>query len=89
MNRLRDPADPESDTPEERGATREKCPNMDGCIIFPLLRRAGALQVWQDRYRSGVFSACERYKLACLGRPVAPDLMPNGVRLGELKKAGP
>lgn len=74
---------------DELGTSREKCPNMDGCIIFPLLSRAGALKVWQDRYCSGVFSACERYKLGRLGRTVAPDLLPNGVRLGDRKKDEP
>ncbi len=63
-----------------------KCPNMQSCTIFPLLSVSGTLKTWQDRYCSGAFDTCERYKKAEKGLSVAPDLMPNGVRLGDRSK---
>jgi hypothetical protein len=65
---------------------QEKCPNMSGCTMFPLLSLAGTLKTWQIRYCSGEFENCERYKRTLKGLPVAPDLMPNGVTLGNRKK---
>lgn len=62
------------------------CPNMETCQMFPLLSMAGTLKSWQERYCSGDFTECERYKLTLKGRPVAPDLLPNGVRLADRKK---
>lgn len=65
---------------------QKKCPNMGGCTMFPLLSLAGTLKTWQIRYCSGEFETCERYKRSQRGLPVAPDLMPNGVTLGNRKK---
>lgn len=65
---------------------QNKCPNMSACSMFPLLSLAGTLKTWQVRYCSGEFETCERYKRTLRGLPVAPDLMPNGVTLGNRKK---
>jgi hypothetical protein len=67
----------------------DPCPNMDGCTMFPLLSLSGTLKTWQTRYCSGDYTVCERYKRTTKGQPVAPDLMPNGVRLGDRKKNSP
>jgi len=65
----------------------ENCPNMNGCAMYPLLNLAGTLKTWQIRYCGGDYKACERYKRTELGISVPPDLMPNGVRLGDRKKS--
>jgi hypothetical protein len=65
----------------------KQCPNMSGCAMFPLLSLAGTLKTWQIRYCSGEYETCERFKRTQKGLPVAPDLMPNGVTLGERKKS--
>lgn len=74
---------------DETTPAKAQCPNMAGCTMFPLLSMSGTLKTWQARYCSGEFTTCERYKLTQLGKPVAPDLMPNGVRLGDRKKNTP
>lgn len=69
-----------------RKMAQKKCPNMGGCTMFPLLSLAGTLKTWQVRYCSGDYETCERFKRTQRGLPVAPDLMPNGVTLGNRKK---
>jgi len=64
----------------------EKCPHMGSCAMFPLLNLSGTLKTWQIRYCSGEYKACERHRRAARGLSVPPDLMPNGVRLGDRKK---
>lgn len=64
----------------------KKCPNMGDCTIFPLLSMSGTLKTWQERYCDGGFDTCERFKRTQRGLPVAPDLMPNGVKLGDRNK---
>lgn len=59
---------------------------MAGCAMFPLLNLSGTLNTWKIRYCSNDYSQCERYRRTQLGQPVAPDMMPNGVRLGDRKK---
>lgn len=58
--------------------TELSCPHADGCAMFDLLKMAGTLRTWQIRYCGGKFQECARYKTTELGRPVAPNLMPNG-----------
>lgn len=62
------------------------CPNMESCQMFPLLSMSGTLKIWKARYCSADYESCERYKATEAGRPVAPDLLPNGVRLGDRKR---
>jgi hypothetical protein len=67
-----------------------RCPRANGCAMFELLKVAGALRTWQIRYCGADYSQCARYKATELGRPVAPNLMPNGQYLrfsGERNKA--
>lgn len=60
---------------------------MEGCAMFPLLNLSGTLKTWKIRYCSNDYGQCERYRRTERGQPVAPDMMPNGVRLGDRKKS--
>ena len=42
-----------------------------------------ALRVWQSFYCDGMYSRCERFKLAESGSEVPPRLLPNGRLQGE------
>ena len=53
--------------------------------MFPLLSASGTLKTWQVKYCDGEFKECARFKKTERGIPVAPDLMPNGVLLGQRK----
>lgn len=37
-----------------------------------------ALRVWRSFYCDGMFTRCERYKLAEAGAPIPDRLLPNG-----------
>ncbi len=54
------------------------CPHTASCSLGRNLSMREALRVWQSFYCEGVFSRCERYKLATAGRPIPDKLLPNG-----------
>ena len=58
-----------------------KCPNTQGCPLFPLFRMKSYLGVWQTHYCENAFETCARYQLAQQGVRVPPNLLPNGKEL--------
>lgn len=46
--------------------------------MYGLLKLSGTLAAWKINYCSGDYTRCERHRLSSLGRPVPPNLMPNG-----------
>ncbi len=60
---------------------RPRCPHLSSCELFPRFQKRAALKVWQTFYCEGSFEGCARYKLSLQGRPVAPNLLPNGKEL--------
>jgi hypothetical protein len=58
------------------------CPLHLSCQLSNKIQMRSALRVWQSFYCDGIFSRCERYKLAEAGREVPVRLLPNG-RLQE------
>lgn len=57
------------------------CAHMDNCEMYKLLKLAGSLKTWQTRYCCADFTECARFRLSAEGRPVPPNLMPNGAML--------
>ena len=58
-----------------------KCPNLEGCPLFPLFRMKTSLSVWQIRYCESAFETCARYVRSKSGARVPPNLLPNGSEL--------
>lgn len=58
-----------------------RCSHIASCELFPRFGVRGSLKVWTAFFCEGNFERCERYKLALLGRPVPPNLLPNGKEL--------
>ena len=58
-----------------------KCPNTQGCPLFPLFKMKSSLGVWQTHYCENAYETCARYKLAKDGVRVPPNLLPNGREL--------
>jgi hypothetical protein len=59
--------------------TATRCPNTQGCPLFPLFTMKASLGVWQTHYcESAKYESCERYKLRSTGACVPPNLLPNG-----------
>lgn len=60
---------------------KTKCPHVEGCELFPRFKVAATLGVWKTLFCEGNYSRCARYKQSLEGKPVPPDLLPNGQRL--------
>jgi hypothetical protein len=54
------------------------CPQAPNCGLNRSISMKEALRVWQTFYCEGVFSRCERHKLATAGRAIPDKLLPNG-----------
>jgi hypothetical protein len=48
----------------------------------------GALRVWQANYCESAFERCARFKLSQEGKPVPPNLLPNGTLLTVVSTPG-
>ncbi|HTN52608.1 MAG TPA: hypothetical protein VML50_09420 [Anaeromyxobacter sp.] len=57
------------------------CSHVATCELFPKFQRRASLKVWQTFYCEGRFPNCARYQLSLEGRPVPPNLLPNGREL--------
>lgn len=66
---------------------RRLCSHVPSCELFPRFGLQGALKVWRTFYCEGNFESCARFRLASSGRPVPPNLLPNGRQL-DLKVLG-
>jgi hypothetical protein len=66
-----------------------KCPNTQGCPLFPLFRMKSSLGVWQTRYCEDAYETCARYVMAKSGVRVPPNLLPNGRELNLAAFGGP
>lgn len=64
-----------------RKAHGTRCSHVPTCELFPKFALRGSLRVWQTFYCEGDFSRCARYELALAGKPVLPNLLPNGKTL--------
>jgi hypothetical protein len=58
-----------------------RCPHLFSCELFPRFQKRASLKVWQTFYCEGRFQDCHRYRLSLEGRPVLPNLLPNGREL--------
>lgn len=58
-----------------------ECTHIKSCEMYTLLRLAGTLRAWQNRYCRADYTQCERYKRSQQGREVPVNLMPNGEKL--------
>jgi len=58
-----------------------KCPNTQGCPLFPLFRMKSSLGVWQTHYCENAYESCARYVMSKNGVRVPPNLLPNGREL--------
>jgi hypothetical protein len=63
-----------------------KCPNADGCGLFPVLTDSGLLRVWQINYCETNWDRCERHRRMSRGEPVPPTMLPNGENLAVLAR---
>ena len=64
-----------------------ECPQVRNCPMYALFRDAGTLKIWQMRFCSAEFKACERYKRSVQGRPVPLNLLPNGEVMRHVEHA--
>lgn len=62
-----------------------KCPNREGCDLYPLFRLRASLRTWQIRYCEDKFITCIRFRMTERGEPVPPELLPNGKSLPVLQ----
>jgi hypothetical protein len=61
------------------------CPYIEACELYPLFRLRASMRTWQIRYCEADYAACERYRRAQCGDPVAAELLPNGMSLPKPK----
>jgi hypothetical protein len=62
----------------------QKCPNIEGCPMFPYFRHEGTLAVWKINYcESSDHTRCERYRLFLEGKRPEDGMLPNGSFLPE------
>jgi hypothetical protein len=54
------------------------CPKIEACGLHRCISMKEALRVWQSFYCDGIFTRCERFKLASAGAEVPERLLPNG-----------
>lgn len=54
------------------------CSHTSNCALFPMISVNSALKVWRTFYCEGKWQECARYKLSLEGKPVPPNLLPNG-----------
>jgi len=54
------------------------CSHTSNCALFPMISVNSALKVWRTFYCEGKWHECARYKLSLEGKPVPPNLLPNG-----------
>lgn len=66
--------------------SESKCPNAEGCGLFPVLTGSGLLRVWQINYCESSFDRCERYRRMQSGAAVPATMLPNGEILAALAK---
>lgn len=74
-------SDPARASDRARASERDvhlACPHARNCEMFELLRAAGTLKTWQIRYCGGNYQSCARHELSAQGKPVPPNLLPNG-----------
>ena len=57
------------------------CSHTSNCALFPMISVNSALKVWRTFYCEGKWHECARYKLSLEGKPVPPNLLPNGKML--------
>jgi len=63
----------------------KECKNIKTCPIFARFRHQGLKNIWVRHYCKGeMMELCVRKKLRAQGRPVAPDLLPNGDKLSAV-----
>ncbi len=67
---------------------KRDCSHIPGCELFPKFALRGSLLVWQTFYCHGKFEECARFKRSLSGRPVPPNLLPNGRELDLSLLAG-
>jgi len=51
---------------------------MHRCAMYPIFKLAGTLRTWQIRYCTNNYRECQRFIRTLEGRPVPPEMMPNG-----------
>jgi hypothetical protein len=66
----------------------ERCGRMDRCTLFKLSSMRPSLVIWTSRYCEEDPCRCERLKLAEAGKPVPPNLLPNGKLLDVSEEVG-
>ncbi|MCC6213606.1 MAG: hypothetical protein IT376_01970 [Polyangiaceae bacterium] len=54
------------------------CPHLGACPMFEWFSLAASLEVWKTNYCRADFTRCARFEASARGRPVAPNLLPNG-----------
>ena len=54
------------------------CPHTSGCPLYRLFVLSANLEMWKQRYCTAEFKACARFTLSETGKPVPPNLLPNG-----------
>jgi hypothetical protein len=54
------------------------CSHTNNCALFPMISVNSALKVWRTFYCEGKWQDCARFKLSLEGKPVPPNLLPNG-----------
>lgn len=73
------PPNPSPDASDR--STKPRCSHIPTCELFPRFGLRSALKVWQTFYCEGSYEACARYRQALTGKPVPPNLLPNGREL--------
>jgi len=61
--------------------TNRSCSHVSTCGLFPKFSLRASLRVWQTYYCESAFETCARYLRSLEGRPVPPNLLPNGKEL--------
>jgi hypothetical protein len=64
----------------------KRCPHVEGCEMYEVFTLTSNLAIWQDRYCSGDYEYCARYKLSKTGEKVPPGLLPNASMLTKIRR---
>jgi hypothetical protein len=62
------------------------CPLEGECAMYDLFKLAGMQGLWQALYCHGTYQRCERFQASAAGRPVPPNMLPDGKFLRLTKK---
>jgi len=61
-----------------------ECPNLSGCPIYAKFKTEALKNIYVRMYCMGKSDNCKRKQLKASGKPVPPNLLPDGKELEKL-----